>query len=413
MSTNRLPLVGLVLVAILTIAGCSSRDKPEAPDFGPVVQGNNAFAFDLYAKLRTGHEGNLFFSPYSISAALAMTYAGASGNTAAEMAKTLHFSLPHNQLHPAFATLASKLQGDAEKRGYQLRIANRLWGPTGYTFLPKFLQITRDDYGAELAQVDFARTEDARQTINTWVKDKTEKEVRELVAPGVLSPETRLVLVNAICFKSNWHKQFNAKATIDAPFYITKDKQFAVPMMRQTENVPYGADDGVQILELPYLNYRGLYAGRDASMVIVLPDAIDGLGNLEKRLTPEKLGGWMAALREREVWVSLPRFKVVSDFRLDAALQSMGMPLPFSPNADFAGMDGKHDLYLAAVLHKAFVAVDEHGTEATAATAEPIELSADGETPAVFRADHPFLFLIRDNRTGSILFLGRVVNPKE
>jgi len=214
------------------------------------------------------------------------------------------------------------------------------------------------------------------------------------------------VLTNAIYFKSNWHKQFDSRDTGDAPFRTTVNGQVTVPMMRQTDYFPYGADDGVQILELPY-------ASRDASMLIVLPDAVDGLGNLEKRLTPKKLVGWIAGLREREVKIYLPKFRTVSEFRLDATLRSMGMPLAFSGEADFSGMTGNSDLFLSAVVHKAYIAVDEHGTEAAAATAEPYDLSAiDGETPPVFRADHPFLFLIRDNRTGSILFLGRVVNPK-
>ena len=338
-----------------------------------------------------------------------MTYAGASGKTAAEMAKVLHFTLPQDQLHPAFGAWAATFQGDTKKQGYQLCIANRLWGQAGYVFLPKFLQITRDDYGAELAQVDFARPEAARQTINTWVEDQTEKKIKNLIAPGVLNAATTLVLTNATYFKGDWDRKFNSRATKDAPFRITADKQINVSMMHQTDYFPYRADEGVQILELPY-------DGRDASMVIVLPDAVDGLGNLERRITPKKLGDWIATLREREAVMAeiyLPKFRTVSEFRLDPTLRSMGMPLAFSDEADFSGMDGKHDLYLRAVIHKAFIDVNEVGTEAAAATAMPRTFGLPDNTAPVFRADHPFLFLIRDNRTGSILFLGRVVNPKE
>jgi serpin B len=398
----RFSAVCLLLVAALRIAVTAAGEEPKAPDLTPVVEGNNAFAFDLYAKLRA-EKGNLFFSPYSISAALAMTYAGASGKTADEIAEVLHFTLPQEQLHPAFASLAAKLRGDTKKEGCQFRIANRLWGQTGYTFLPKFLQITRDDYGAELAQLNFRRMEEARQTINTWVEDQTEKKIKDLIGEGILNRATRLVLTDAIYFMGNWDNPFESDKTHDASFHITADKQITAPMMHQSSLFPYGMVDGTQILELPYV-------GKHLSMVVLLPKELDGLANLEKQVSAETLRTWTSGLREQEVKVYLPKFKVVSDFRLDAVLQSMGMPLAFSPHGDLSGMDGKHDLYLRAVVHKTLIDVNEVGTEAAAGTGG--EVGALFEPP-IFHADHPFLFLIRDNRIGTILFLGRVMNPKE
>ena len=397
----RFPVVCLLLVAALNIAISATGDEPKAPDFAPVVQGNNAFAVALYAKLRT-EKGNLFFSPYSISTALAMTYAGAEGKTATEMAAVLRLTLPQDQLPPAFAALAAKLHGDTKTQGYQLRIANRLWGQTGYSFLPTFLQITRDDFGTELGQVDFGRTENARQTINTWVEEKTEKKIEALIGEGVLDAATRLVLTNAIYFKGNWDKPFDGKATAYGIFRATTKARFKVPMMFQSGNFPFRIVDRIQVLELPYVK-------KDLSMVVILPKEVNGLADLEKQLTAETLGTWTSDLREHGLKVYLPRFMMNSDFRLDQVLCSMGMPLVFSSDADLSGMTGNRDLFLSAVVHKAFIEVNEEGTEAAAATGG----GGSWGLPPVFRVDHPFLFLIRDNRTGSILFLGRVVNPNE
>ncbi len=368
-----------------------------------VVQANTAFGLDLYAKLRAGSDGNLFLSPYSISTALAMTYAGARGETATEMAKVLQFALPSEQLERTFAALTADL--NVGKQGYQLRIANRLWGQTGYTFLRAFLHTTRE-YGAELEQVDFARSpEPARHTINAWVEEKTAQKIRDLIAPGVLDRRTTLVLTNAVYFKGDWQSKFEAEATRDARFMVTPQKPTTVPMMHQRGQFPYGVAGDVEILELPY-------AGKDLSLVVLLPRKTDGLADLEKRLTPKSLAAWTSELRQREIEVYLPKFKTASAFRLDQVLSSMGMPSAFSDHADFSGMDGKRDLFISAIVHKAFVDVNEEGTEAAAATGVVMSRMAVMVTPT-FRADHPFLFLIRDNRTGSVLFLGRIVNPTE
>ncbi|MGD0518998.1 MAG: serpin family protein [Thermoguttaceae bacterium] len=411
MSKKHIPIVVLLATFAVvytefyaTVSGAAEA-KPDAQALA-VVQGNNALAFDLYAKLRTENEGNLFLSPYSISTALAMTYAGAKGKTAAEMAEVLRFTVPQEQLHPAFAALAAKLHGDVKKEGYQLRIANRLWGQVGYHFLPKFLQATRDYYGAELAQVDFAQdTEAARHTINTWVAENTEEKIKDLIAKGVLNPLTRLVLTNAIYFKGDWQSKFEAKATKDAPFLLTPQEKVNVPMMHQMGMFHYGVVDEVQVLELPYV-------GKDLSMFVLLPKEVDGLADLEKNLSAKNLSIWISGLREQEVTVLLPRFKMISGFRLEQVLGSMGMPQAFSGEADFAGMTGKRELSISAVIHKAFIDVNEEGTEAAAATAVVMARPSPPKQNPTFRADHPFLFLIRDNRSGSILFLGRMANPK-
>jgi serpin B len=396
----------VAFVALMALACRCGADAPTAPaaDKAEAVQGNNAFALDLYAKLRS-QEGNLFVSPASISTALAMTYAGARGPTADEMAKTLHFTLAPDRLHPALGALLHDLHGDGKSRGYRLAIANALWAQKGQPFLPPYLQLTRQCYGANLQEVDFAgATEEARRTINAWVEKQTQDKIKDLLQQGVLDSTTRLVLTNAIYFKGDWQEPFKKDQTRDAPFQLSSTEKVNVPLMNRTGEFNYLEGDNFQALELPY-------AGKDLSMVVLLPKKVDGLADVEKTLTAEKLASALAKLRHEEVVVSLPRFQVTSEFSLKGTLAAMGMPLAFSDKADFSGMDGKEDLFLSAVVHKAFVDVNEEGTEAAAATGVVIAWKS---LPArqVFRADHPFLFLIRDRRSGSILFLGRLVKPR-
>ncbi len=375
----------------------------EKQEIQPVVEGNTAFALDLYQQLRA-NEGNLFFSPYSISAALAMTYAGARGNTEAQMAQTLHFTVDQAQLHPAFGALEARLNSVQQQGHVKLGVANSLWPQKRYDFLPEFLALTKEYYGAEITSVDYANaTEAARLMINEWVEARTEKKITDLLPPGILDTLTRLVLVNAIYFKGNWASQFDQQHTSGAAFWLASGKSVTVPMMNQMRRMRWRArQDGLQILELPY-------AGDDLSMVVLLPDEIDGLATLEKVLTARNLALWTVDLWETEVDVFLPRFKLTAAFRLDAELQALGMTDAFSAKADFSGMDGRPDwLYIASVLHKAFVDVNEEGTEAAAATAVVMGVKS---LPFEFRADHPFIFLIHGNVTHSILFLGRVVNP--
>ena len=367
-----------------------------------VVQGNTEFALALYQQLRT-EEGNLFFSPYSISSALAMTYAGARGNTQVEMAQALHFLLDEEQLHPAFALLQARLHDIGRKGHVQMRVANALWPQQGYALLEEFLALTKQHYGVLVTAVDYGDAETARGTINAWIEEKTENRIQAMIPRGLLDATVSLILVNAIYFKGNWASQFDQGLTSDAPFWVTPAEQVQVPMMSQTIEFRYREGDGLQVLELPY-------AGDDLSMVVLLPREIDGLAELEGRLTVENLGAWTTGLWPIEVQVFLPRFELSFPFRLDDALISMGMADAFE-NADFSGMDGTQSLYIGAVLHKAFVAVNEEGTEAAAATAALMKAMGVPLPPPTFRADHPFVFLIRENSTGSILFLGRVVNP--
>ena len=399
-------LIGLAAaVAKGELAPQKEEPKPK-DDRTAVVEGNSAFALDLYAKLKE-QEGNLFFSPFSISTALAMTHTGARSETAAQMEKVLHFDIGQERLHPAFKALIEDLNARQQKGGYELSVANALWGQRGYGFLMEFLDLTVDNYGAGLREVDFVGdTEGARQTINGWVEKETREKIKNLIPPGVLDALTRLVLTNAIYFKGDWAAQFDKEATHDAPFTLLDGKKVEVPMMRQTEKFGYMETEGFQALELPYVK-------DELSMIVLLPRKVDGLAELEKSLTAENLAKWLPELRKRRVIVELPKFKMTSQFSLAKVLRSMGMTDAFSlPPADFSGMNGKKDLFISAVIHKAYVDVNEEGTEAAAATGVVMQLTAAPTPPVLFRADHPFLFLIRDNRSGSILFLGRMINPK-
>lgn len=370
-----------------------------------VVDGNTAFALDLYQQLRT-QPGNLFFSPYSISTALAMTYAGARGETETQMARALHFDLGQEALHPAFAALQALLDAIQAGGDVQLSVANALWPHIDYAFLDSFLDLCKVHYGVSLTALDYrSDPEAARQHINAWAEEQTRGKIKDLIPPLIIDTLTRLVLTNAIYFKGNWAGQFDKARTKDAPFTVRPGQQVVVPMMAQKLECGYGEAEGVQVLELPYV-------GHALSMVVLLPTEVDGLAGLEAQLTPQALAQWTAQMRPTEVLVFLPRFKVEAVFQLDDALKALGIVDAFSDlRANFAGMDGAAWLVISAVLHKAFVEVNEEGTEAAAATAVVMALRAAARPQPIFRADHPFLFLIRENSTGSILFLGRVVDP--
>ncbi len=406
-----LPLLALVLVAGLSCARWSApaETKPivVTQDMKALAEDNNRFALDLYGRLRTGPGGNLFFSPSSVSTALAMLYAGAGGETAEQMAKVLHFRLPSEKLHSAFGDLRRSWNLGASGRGYRLSVADRLWGQAGFHFLPGFLAVTREEYGAELAQVDFqGQAEDARRRINAWVEEQTQGKIRDLVPPGALDAKTRLVLTDAVYFKGIWTEPFRKESTQVAPFHVSAARKTDVPLMFRTDAYPFWAGDGLKMLALPY-------GKGDLSMLILLPDDVEGLSALEERLTDENLSRWLSSLQTREVSVSLPRFTLTSEFQLADVLKAMGMPRAFTlGEADFSGMSREEELFVSAVIHKAFVDVNEEGTEAAAATGIGVKSVAAPEEPLVFRADHPFVFLIRDNRTGSILFLGRLMNPQ-
>ncbi len=372
-----------------------------------VVPGNTAFALDLYAQLRAG-EGNLFYAPYSVSTALAMTYGGARGETEKQMARTLHFGPGQERLHPAFAALAADLAAVQKKGKVKLSVANALWPQQDYRFLPAYLDLCKTHYGTTVTPLDYVRAaEPARQTINTWVEAQTNRKITNLIPPGVLDALTRLVLVNAIYFKGDWAAPFKPALTQSAPFRLASTKTVQARLMTRQDEFGYGEVPGLQILELPY-------AGNDLSMLVLLPRTDGGLPALEKALTVETLAAWSSSLRRRDVQVLFPKFKLTAQFSLGHALAALGMPDAFAAGkADFSGMDGSRELFIGAVIHKAFVEVNEEGTEAAAATAVVMMATSmrEPEPVPVFRADHPFLFLIRENRSGSILFCGRLADP--
>ena len=388
-------------------------DEVEAPG---IVESNNRFALDLYRHLRS-KEGNLVVSPTSIALALSMAYAGAAGETESEMAATLHFKGPSARSHQQMKSLRDSFEAQRGRAdGIQLRIANRLWAHDSYEFLPEFMELTREKYGAESARLDFGQSEQARQTINNWVKQQTEAKIAELIPKGFVSDDTKLVLTNAVYFRGDWQSRFDDASTRLASFYAPRGDKTTVPMMNRLGVFRYGVsrDDNLQVLEVPYAEKR-------LSMVVILPGQRDGLDQIESKLTVENLRRWtkpLAAEYGSDVDVYLPKFKYDSAFvDLEQALGKMGMESAFVPSkADFSRMTGSKSLFLSKVIHKAYVDVNEEGTEAAAATAivPAPAASADGGGgggPPVFRADHPFLYLIRDNRTDLILFLGRVNKP--
>jgi len=392
----------------------SDKERITSPDVSPseqalLVEGNSAFALKLYQALK-GEEGNLFYSPYSISLALAMTYAGARGETAQQMADTLQFLLEQERLHPAFnwldAELARRGEGAAGKdgEGFRLNIVNAIWGQKDYEFLTDFLDILAENYGAGLRILDFiTETEKSRLTINDWVSNQTEGRIEDLIPQGAIDEWTRLVLTNAIYFNAAWAYPFNGNITADGPFYLLDGGQVSVPMMKQTESFGYTEGEGYQAVEL-------LYDGGELSMVILLPEA----GNFEafeEGLQAQQVSDVISGLQPTEVALTMPKFEFDSEFSLKDTLAGMGMPIAFSSDADFSGMTGNPELFISDVVHKAFVAVDEAGTEAAAATAVIMKLTAVPEPPVEVTLDHPFIFLIRDIETGAILFVGRVMNP--
>ena len=375
-----------------------------------LTEANNTFALDLYQSLRS-RDGNLIYSPYSISLALAMTYAGARGETESQMARTLHF-LPQDKLHAALNELDQELakRGEAQskdKAPLQLNIANAVWAEQTFPFRKEYLAVIAQNYGAGIQLSDFVHQHEAvRKEINGWVSNKTNDKIKDLIPEGVLDPTTRMVLVNAIYFKADWMVPFEAKNTHDAPFHLLDNSDVQVKMMSEgLSGVPYVKGDGYQAVELGY-------QGGSAAMDIILPDE-GKFAEFESGLDAQKLNEILGTMQPSDrLQLELPQFSFTTNFDLKDRLTSMGMSDAFdSDRADFSGMTGKKDLYIDTVLHKAFVAVDEKGTEAAAATAAAMELAAAMMPGVTLTIDHPFIFVIRDLPSGQILFVGRVLNP--
>lgn len=376
-------------------------------DVRSIARGNNRFAVDLYGQLAAKEDGNLFFSPANISTALAMTHAGANGVTEKEMAAVLHFELPDDRLNAAYRDWRGVLHTGGRTRGYELRIANRLWGQKDYGFRPEFLNTTDAFYGAGLAQVDYVKgAEEVRAEINDWVEKETAGRIRDLIPRGSVGPMTRLVLTSAIYFKGDWTTPFDPRRTQKLPFHVSANRKVDALLMYRKDHFGFKESKELKVLELPYGKDRRL------SMLVLLPQKNDGLPAVEKALSVKKLNEWTSGLRNVDVKVWLPKFRTTSQFELGRALQSLGMQTAFDPaRADFTGMSSHERLFLSAVIHKAFVDVNEKGTEAAAATGAIGTKASLPVNQPEFRADHPFLFLIRDNRSGGILFLGRLSDP--
>ncbi|MGE0869397.1 MAG: serpin family protein [Kofleriaceae bacterium] len=377
-----------------------------AADAKALANGTNAFAFDLYAKTRAT-PGNSAISPASIVAALTMTWAGANGATAAEMQKVLHLDGDPSSALANWGKLAANLQDPSRK--LTLRIANRLFGEQTAKFEPAFLDKTKTAFGAPLEAMDFVNAPDpARIRINQWVAEQTENRIKDLLPQGSIDSDTRLALVNAIYFLADWQEPFNKDATADRPFSITAKATKPVPTMVQRKHFRLVKADGMAMLELPY-------QGGDAAMLIVLPDAVDGLAKIETKLTAAKFAGWRDKLAPTMVDVALPKFTIdpPNPMALKPQLVALGMKTAFDPKrADFTGMSKEKPLSISEVFHKAFVKVDEKGTEAAAATA--VVMTRAGAAPSKaepFKADHPFLYFIVDNTSGLVMFMGRVADP--
>lgn len=381
----------------------------------------NAFAFDLYHEITKTEDGNIFFSPFSISSALGMTYAGAQGNTASEMSRALHFPEDHTALHPGLQALVEGVEARGKATGCEMAVANALWCQKGYEFIPDFQSLIKTYYGGGFQEVDFiekAAREEARLKINGWVEDRTKDRIKDLIPEGVLSAKSRLVLTNAIYFKGTWSREFKEKATRPAPFYSPQG-EIKAPLMSQEAVFGFMQDETVQMLEMTYGEISKSDSGDTTSrlsMLVMLPVDKAGLEALENNLTLEGLNDRISRMYKGKVRVFFPKYEMTLNLTLNKMLVDMGMPKAFSDDAEFFGISDPNKelpLKISAVLHKAFVKVNEEGTEAAAATAVVMRTVTTSmpPPPPVFRADHPFLFFIRDMETGTILFMGRVADP--
>lgn len=412
------------------IPGARAADAPASL----AAQGTNQFAYDLFGRLkdRDGGATNLFYSPYSIESAVAMTYAGARGQTADEILSAIDFPMPQQKAYrtPAmdrgivvssFAALNKQLSGNWEGTGFSLTVANSLWGKKGEPFLADYVDTIKKDFDGDLSAVDFAQPEAVRQQVNQWVASQTHDKIKDLLAPGTVTPEDRLILANAIYFKGAWMSPFNAKQTSTSDFHTQHGEVVQAKMMHATHSLYYAEDDMCQMVELPY-------NGGQLAMLVLLPKPNEtaqaedgkpdrlkiGMHRLESALTPAYVAKLEGQLADRPVTLALPKWDVTQSISLGSYLQAMGMKQAFTSDADFSGIDGRTDLFISGVIHKAFVNVDEKGTEAAGATAIVMMGGAPQQTPpppVAFTADHPFIYFIVHQPTHTILFAGRLCDP--
>ncbi|MDI6867670.1 serpin family protein [Methanoculleus sp.] len=396
-------LAGLAVCGTVPLNTTSVSGESVADD--NVAAGNNQFAFDLYRRLATdpAHaEGNLFFSPYSIASALAITYEGARGTTADEIRAVLHLPTNETLRREGFADLNAALNSGSGN--YTLRTANALWAEETHSFLPEYIETAARWYGAKATGLDFINNPGgSRETINRWVEEKTEDRIRDLLPPGSIGPLTRLVITNAIYFKGTWVEQFDPAETTEEAFRVSPNETVTVPMMHRNAVYPYTETGTLQVLEMPYAHGNET----ELAMLVLLPKD-DNLTAAEEALDTERLARLRESLVSQNVRVSFPKFTLETEYSLPPTLAAMGMSTAFTDGADLSGMDGTRDLFITGIFHKAFVEVNEEGTEAAAATGV---VAGGGVTPR-FQADHPFIFLVIEKDHGTILFMGRVVNPE-
>jgi len=375
----------LALLAALTLLAAS-----------PAAEGLNRFAAEAYAQLAST-KGNLVFSPFSISTALSMLLPGARGTTAREISDTLHA--------PVTGEILDELTRKGNASGDQLLLAQALWVERSFPLQPDFLHSLETLFHAPPNAVDFSHNPDsARMTINQWTSEKTKGKIQGLFPQGSLDRSARLVVTSAIYFNGKWQSRFNPKETRSAPFHPSAGGAVETPFMNQTARLGYTETADAQVLEMPYAS--GVLA-----FDVILPKTGTPLTTIEEALRSKGISVWLGKISQKRVAVSMPKFRAESSFSLQPALSAMGMGGAFSNTADFSGIDGRSDLVLSQVKHKAFIDVSEEGTEAAAATGGVVSLTAFAPPPR-FVADHPFLYFIRDTSSGAILFAGRYEGPK-
>jgi serpin B len=390
------------------LSGCSDSfvpldDQGAMPEgVAKIVEGNNKFAFDMYAELSNGE--NLFFSPHSISSALGMVYEGAKGETASEIRDVFYFPEDDIERKSSFAAVYNQIN-KADKE-YKLNTANALWSQQDYVFLDEYFENVEKYYGGKVTNMDFVgNSEESRIIINDWVEGKTNGKIKDLIE--FLSPDTRLVLTNAVYFKGDWLYEFDKDDTKEWDFTLSDGQDVKVDMMfldNEEAKFNYYGDEDLQLLEMPY-------KGEEISMLVLLPG--ESISELENVLSYDKLNEWRSQMNKVEVPIYLPKFTFETKYQtMGTTLAGMGMPSAFNSGAaDFSGMTGSRDLFISQVIHQAFVEVNEKGTEAAAATAVVMELAAIMD-PLIFEADHPFIFIIQDRESGNILFMGKVEDPR-
>ena len=421
--------VALFLVLLLGLSGCNLFKEPEQPIEAPtdplseLILGNTTFAFNLYQSLKAARE-NIIFSPYSISLAMAMAYAGAKGETEKQMQEVMHFTLPQEELHATFHQLNYKLvtrgqgSGGGESSPSKLNIASSFWGQVGHPFLQEFLDTLEENYGG-VKFVDFANApENSRRLINEWVSEQTNGKIQDFLPPGSITPSIRVVLTTALYFSAKWIYQFYPQVTFDEEFYLLDNSTVSVPMMHQCKVFKYAEDSDCQVIELLYGRPYDPQKPEEQplpefSMVIILPQR-GMFEKIEASLNGRRITELLKSLKDQKVLLTMPKFSYECEYFLNEHLAALGMSDPFlQSKADFSGMDGAKDIWLGDVRHKAFISVDEYGTEAAATTLIllPTAPPPGKEEIKVMTINRPFVFLIRDLDTGTIFFVGRVLDP--